>query len=294
MPQKNQIESIGGGPFCFIWKENQIMSTVVITGSSRGFGFEQAKQFRKAGYNVVLSGVNKKNLDRALEAMRALYPKKTEGVQAVLCDVRKQEEIQNLWKTAKNTFGSVDIWINNAGVNQADKPIYELTAEEIEFMLDTDLKGTILGSKIAFSEMKKQGYGQIFNVEGYGSNDAMMTGLSIYGTTKRAVTYFTQALAKESEEITKGAVKVGRLAPGIMITDFLKTANGGSTQIELPEKTKKVYRILGDYPETIARYIVPRMIRNQKNNTRIIWLTNRRAFVRFLTAGFHKRKGIDL
>lgn len=45
-------------------------------------------------------------------------------------------------------------------------------------MLDTDLKGTILGSKVAFAGMKKQGYGQIFNVEGYGSNDAMMTGLS--------------------------------------------------------------------------------------------------------------------
>lgn len=272
----------------------KIMSTVVITGSTRGFGFEQAKQFRKAGYNVVLSGVSKKNLDKASERIKALYPQKTEEVYAVLCDVRNQEQIQNLWNIAKNTFGSVDIWINNAGVNQPDKPIYKLTTEDIEFMLDTDLKGTILGSKVAFAGMKKQGYGQIFNVEGYGSNDAMMTGLSIYGTAKRAVTYFTQALAKESEEITKGAVKVGRLAPGIMITDFLKTANGGKTQIELPEKTKKVYRILGDYPETIARYVVPKIIRNQKNNARIIWLTNRRAFVRFLTVRFSKRKNIDL
>lgn len=270
------------------------MPTVVITGSTRGFGFEQAKQFRKAGYNVVLSGVSKKNLDKATEQIEVLCPQKTKGVHAVLCDVRNQEQIQNLWNTAKTVFGSVDIWINNAGVNQPDKPVYELTAEEIEFMLDTDLKGAILGSKVAFAGMKEQGHGQIFNVEGYGSNDAMMMGLSIYGTAKRAVTYFTQALAKESEKITKGAVKVGRLAPGIMITDFLKTANGGSTQIELPEKTKKVYRILGDYPETIARYVVPRMIRNQKNNARIIWLTNRRAFARFLTAGFCKRKDIEL
>ena len=48
--------------------------------------------------------------------------------------------------------------------------------------------------------MKEQGFGQIYNVEGYGSNDAIMTGLSIYGTTKRAVTYFTEALANESKD----------------------------------------------------------------------------------------------
>lgn len=62
------------------------MSTVVITGSTRGFGFEQAKQFRKAGYNVVLSGVSKKNLDKASEQIKALYPQKTEKVYRILGD----------------------------------------------------------------------------------------------------------------------------------------------------------------------------------------------------------------
>lgn len=74
-----------------------------------------------------------------------------------------------------------------------------------------------------------------------------------------------------------------------MITDFIKTANGGSTKIELPEKTKKVYNILGDYPETIAEYVVPRMIANNKNNAKIVWLTTRKASWRFMTAGFNKR-----
>ena len=61
------------------------------------------------------------------------------------------------------------------------------------------------------------------------------------------------------------------------------------TKIELPEKTKKIYNILGDYPETIVNYVVPRMIKNEKNDKQIIWLTNRRAFGRFMTAGFSKR-----
>lgn len=265
-----------------------VMPTVVVTGSARGFGFEQAKKFKELGYNVVLSDVNEDNLDKALMKLKIINQNKTEAI-AVTCNVTDYAAMEKLWSTAKSKFGNVDIWINNAGVNQPDKPVYELTAKEIEFMLDIDLKGAMFGSKIAFAGMKEQGFGQIYNVEGYGSNDAMMTGLTIYGTTKRAITYFTQALAKESDDVTGGAVKVCRLTPGIMITDFIKTANGGSTHIELPEKTKKVYNILGDYPETIVNFAVPRMIANKKNNARIMWLTNARAFRRFLFAGFNKR-----
>lgn len=264
------------------------MSTVVITGSARGFGFQQAKKFKELGCNVVLSDINEENLQKALEEIQAINPANTKAI-AVRCNVTDHDDIQNLWDTAKAEFGAVDIWVNNAGVNQPDKPVCELTAKEIDFMLDIDLKGAIYGSKIAFAGMKEQGFGQIYNVEGYGSNDSMMTGLTIYGTTKRAVTYFTLSLAKESKDVTGGAVKVCRLTPGIMITDFIKTANGGATHIELPEKTKKVYNILGDYPETIVNFAVPKMIANTKNNARVMWLTNARAAWRFMTAAFNKR-----
>lgn len=74
-----------------------------------------------------------------------------------------------------------------------------------------------------------------------------------------------------------------------MITDFIKTANGGRTHSELPEKTKKVYNILGEYPQTIVDYCVPRMIKNTKNNYDVVWLTNARAFRRFMFAGFNKK-----
>lgn len=65
-----------------------------------------------------------------------------------------------------------------------------MTKNKIDFLIDIDLKGTIYGSSIAFKNMKKLGFGQFYNIEGYGSNDAMMLGLSIYGTSKRAVIYF--------------------------------------------------------------------------------------------------------
>lgn len=155
-------------------------------------------------------------------------------------------------------------------------------------MIDVDLKGTILCSKLIMKVMKKQHAGQIFNVEGHGSNDATITGLSIYGTSKRAVTYFTESLAHEAKELNTG-VLIGKITPGIMITNFINTSLGNGEKITLNEKTKKVYNILGDYPETIANYMVDRIIKNKKNNAKIAWLTNRRAAFRFMTAAFNKR-----
>ena len=264
------------------------MSTVVITGSARGFGLCQAKKFKELGYNVVISDINEENLNKALEELNQINADNTKAIK-VICNVTNESDLENLYMEAKEEFGSVDIWVNNAGVNSPDKPVYELSDREVSFILDVDLKGTIYGSKVAFKHMLEQGYGKIYNVEGYGSNDAMMLGLTMYGTAKRAVTYFTRSLAKEAKELTGDKIKVCRLAPGIMITDFITNANGDKTKINLSEKTKMIYNILGDYPETIVDYVVPRMIANEKNDKQIIWLTNARAFGRFLTYKRNKR-----
>ena len=154
--------------------------------------------------------------------------------------------------------------------------------------MNVDLKGTIICSKLIMEEMIKQKSGAIYNIEGYGSNDAKMLGLSIYGTSKRAITYFTESLAKESEERKTGVI-IGKLSPGIMITDFITNALGDKDKIELPEKTKKVYNILGDYPDVVAKFLVDGVLTNTKNNAKIEWLTTRKAAWRFMTAAFNKR-----
>lgn len=264
-----------------------MMKTVVITGSARGFGFECLKIFRKNGYNIVVSDINKDTLKIAETELKKIDG--VGGVLAVACDVTKYDDIVRLWEVSVGEFGRIDIFINNAGINQRDVAFFELNAKEIDLLLDIDLKGAMIGSKIAFEKMREQGFGQIYNVEGYGSNDAMMLGLTLYGTSKRAVTYFTQALAKESQELTKGDVKIGRIAPGIMITNFITNANGDKSKIVLDEKTKKIYNILADYPATIANFVVNKIVRNTKNDIRINWLTNGRAFRKFLSYAFRKR-----
>jgi len=261
------------------------MKTVVITGSARGLGLEMAKNFRKNEFNVVISDINVENLNKAEDALKKIKSKAKVLIE--VCDVTKSKDIKALGESAKKVFGKIDIWINNAGINQPDKPIWEVDDKAIDLLLGVDLRGAIIGSKTAMNIMIDQGYGAIYNVEGHGSNDNVILGLSIYGTSKRAVTYFTEALAKEVE-IKNLPIKVGKLSPGIMITDFL-TNSLGTDKMSLNEKTKKVYNILGDYPDVIAEFLVEKMINNAKNNVKFEWLTNGKAALRFMTSGFNKR-----
>ena len=262
------------------------MKTVVITGSARGLGLEMAKVFRKNNLNVIISDLNLDKLELAKQELEKIDS--NSKVDIYTCDVTKSSDIANLINFTKEKFNDIDIWINNAGVNQPEKPIWELTEREIDLVLDVDLKGAIIGSKLVMEEMIKQKSGAIYNIEGYGSNDAKMLGLSIYGTSKRAITYFTEALAKEADERRTNVI-VGKLSPGIMITDFITNALGDKEKIYLSEKTKKVYNILGDYPDVVANFLVNGMLKNTKNNVKIEWLTTRKAVWRFMTAGFNKR-----
>ena len=259
------------------------MKTVVITGSARGLGFEMAKVFRKNNFNVMISDLDEENLKKAKEELESITS--NSKVAYTKCNVTNKEDIKNLVDNTKKEFKEIDIWVNNAGVNQPDKAIWELDDSAIDLIVDVDLKGTIFCSKYIMQEMERQKHGAIYNVEGYGSNDAKMLGLSIYGTAKRGVTYFTEALAKECET-KNNSIIVGKLSPGIMITDFITNALKDKEKIKLSDKTKKVYNILGDYPETIAKYMVPKIIDNKDSNVKFTWLTKSRALARFIKATF--------
>lgn len=262
------------------------MKTVVITGSARGFGYAMLELFRKENFNVVLCDVNEESLKTAKEKLENVD---SQGkILSFKTDITNSDDINNLIEKTLKEVKTIDIWINNAGVNQDNKTIWETDEKVINRLIDIDLKGTILCSKLIMPIMIKQKGGQIYNVEGHGSNDATITGLSIYGTSKRAVTYFTESLAHECEEKNTN-VLVGKITPGIMITNFISTSLGDGDKFELDEKTKKVYNILGDYPETIANFMVNKIINNKKNNVKFSWLTNRKAAFRFMTASFNKR-----
>lgn len=102
---------------------------------------------------------------------------------------------------------------------------------------------------------------------------------------------FKTGSVKELEK-TNTPVQVGRLNPGIMITDFITHPLGKDGTMELSDSTKKVYNILGDKPDVVAEFLVKGMIRNvsaKKQNDYVAWLTKRKAMWRFMTAAFNKR-----
>ena len=105
-------------------------------------------------------------------------------------------------------------------------------------------------------------------MEGFGSGGQKQPGMTTYGATKRAVTYLTESLVKE----TKGSpVKVGFLSPGIVATDLLVDDYDG--QPEAFEKARKIFNILGDRVETVTPWLADRLLAAEKHGARVAWLT---------------------
>jgi len=256
------------------------MKNVVITGSTRGLGFCMGKEFLNAGCNVTFSGRGEKPNEN-LKSFMELHKDQTLYVQ---CDVRKIDSIENLWNESVKKWKRIDIWINNAGVNYPDDYIYNISSEYVDSVIDTNIKGMIYGSQTAAKHMIEQGEGQIWNMEGLGSNKMIIAKTILYATSKHALTYFTRGLAKE---LSNTNVKVGRLSPGMMATDFILKQPESSN---MNESSKRIFNILGDKPETVAKFFIPKMLQNTKNDAHIVWLTTPKILFRFSISPFIKRK----
>ena len=261
------------------------MKTVVITGSARGFGFAMLKFFRENGFNTVLCDIN---LNALMTAKEELGKIKSDGkIMFFKADISDLDDIDSLIDGTLEEFGTIDIWINNAAINQFNLPAWEIYDDSIIKLVDTDLKSVMLCSKAIMNVMRNQGYGQIYNVVG-DKFDLFPNGTAIYQSCKTAIDYFSVQMAREAAEQHTG-VKVGRLRPGLMITNFINTSNGDGDKFELTSKEKKIYNTLGDYPEVVAEYMVYKIAANSKNNVEFRWLTPMRVFNKKFISIFKKK-----
>ncbi|SET05903.1 SDR family oxidoreductase [[Clostridium] polysaccharolyticum] len=262
------------------------MKTVVITGSTKGLGYALAKQFLKNKCQVVIHGKDPEKVKECCRQLKKEHPHSF--VCGYACDVRNTKSLEELWNYAIAMFCMVDIWINNTGINLPDKYLWELRPREIDQITEIDLRSTIYGSQIAVNGMREQGSGAIYNVEGLGSSRIFGTNLSLCGTTTQAITCFSNSLTKEMRQ-EKTHIIIGKLDPGVILSDFLNNNLGIKSRTEPSQKTKEAYNIYGDYPEKIARYLVFEMLTNTKNGVRINWLTNARAIRKLILSKFRKR-----
>lgn len=184
----------------------------MITGSTQGIGLGLAKEFSARGHQVLVCGRDSQRVSSAVATMQA----ETGTVLGQVCDVADKSAVQSLWDCAKSEFGSVDIWINNAGLARTVWPILDVTQTDLESMISTNVLGTMNGCRVAARGMQEQGRGKLFNMLGGGSNGEYFRGLGIYGSTKRGLDYFTDALQKELKD---SGVIIGKIRPGMIITE---------------------------------------------------------------------------
>lgn len=242
---------------------------IFITGGTRGIGKGLVKEFLKRGHTVSFTGTSEKSVNNASNELDGSF-------YGIVCDVRKYEDIVNAKDMAIEKYKCIDIWINNAGIDQEREVVSDLNEDEIRSVIDVNVTGMMLGTKVALEEMKGQNFGVVYNMEGLGSNNMKIPRTVIYGSTKSLLTYFSRACNKELKEYKN--IFVGTLSPGMVYTDLLLR---NSTPDSL-----RITSILANKVEEVTPYLVKKMLRGKQY---IYWLTTRKIMWRFMTSPFRKK-----
>jgi len=230
---------------------------IVITGSTRGFGYVTAKELLKAGATVIVSGRSQKALDEAIKSLAGFG-----NVAGWICDVREENQVYELARRAIKKFGRIDVWINNAGYSAGGGITLDIHPKKIIDMFLSNDMGTFYGTQAALHFMLERKDGTLINLYGAGSNGKASSPMGMYATTKAWITSFTRTLAKEM----KGTgVKIIGFSPGMMLTDML--ANPvvfGERGKESMKNFDFVLRFLSKPPELAAEALVKSIANNHK------------------------------
>lgn len=197
--------------------------TVIVTGGAKGIGAAISSLFAKSGYNVIV------NYNTSEAAAKALCAELTTNGYSCLpykADISNSTEVQSLFKFAKDSFGKVDVVVNNAGISQ-QKLITDITDMDYNKMIATNLSGVFYCCREAAKYMIKEKNGSIINISSmWGISGASME--VHYSAAKAGVIGLTKALAKE---LGPSSIRVNAIAPGVIKTDMLN----GFTKDDLQE-----------------------------------------------------------
>lgn len=240
---------------------------VVITGAARGIGFGLALEFLQRGHCVMICDLHHESVHQAVDTLE----KTASSVAGRTCDVTDPKDLQDLWRAAVDEFDRVDIWINNAGVGSDQSDIIDTPIHLLQRVVDTNIKGVVYGTQVALQGMREQGGGAIYNTAGFGSDGFWRRGMTIYGTSKRAVAYFSKGVAKEvaaAASSQAGSPLVCWLNPGMVITPLV-IEEARTMPSEKWKAGRRVFNMWGETIETTAQQLVERILDNQKNGVNI-------------------------
>ena len=219
--------------------------TAIVTGATRGIGRATALSLLRDGYNVVLNyHANETNAAETLEACEA----HRDQVAAVKADVSNAADINRLIETSLERFGTVDLLVNNASIN-IDRPMLELTEDDWDQVVDTNLKGVFLASQAVGRIMCSQDCGgHIINLGATTGITGRANGLN-YCAAKAGVIVMTKCMAIELAP----KVRVNCVIPGTVRTPEIEERYDLATH-EPAMAERILLKRIGE-PEEIARII---------------------------------------
>jgi NAD(P)-dependent dehydrogenase (short-subunit alcohol dehydrogenase family) len=274
---------------------------ILVLGGTRGFGYELAKEFARLGAKVAISGRRLADAENAARGAARERPlsgtARAEGPAEAAAgalipleaDIQSFESLVSLRSAAEAALGSIDILVVNAGISQIPAEAWEAEPSDMDRVLATDLRGPMFAARAFMPAMLDRGSGSIWFIEGLGSNDMMVDRYALYGSAKRGLAYYWRALAREAAGT---GVTIRALSPGMMLTDFLMD-NLNRESPERRAKTVRLYNILADHPETVARFAAPRMLAEGGNGRLLSWLTGAKSALRFMAAPFRRRRLLE-
>jgi NADP-dependent 3-hydroxy acid dehydrogenase YdfG len=215
---------------------------VVITGASSGIGQSTAKFLARQGAKVALGARRKNRIDEVVQEISAAGGKAI----GLAVDVTKRAEVEALIKRAVDSFGRVDVIINNAGIMPI-APVDALKVEEWDRQIDVNIKGLLYGVAAVLPYMQKQKNGHIINIASVFGIKVFAPGGTVYCATKSAVRALTEGLRME---LHSQNIRCTIISPGAVFSELPESSSEEATRKNLREFYKMAIPA-----ESIARAI---------------------------------------
>lgn len=264
----------------------------IVTGGTQGLGFGYVRELQRRGVRVVLTGRTAAGMSAAVERLVVEFPDAAERLAGCVCEIADLDSVQSVWDFGVERFGSIDIWLNNAGFARTGVAFLDTSAEEIESMVSANVVGSMNAAQVAIAGFRRQGsVGKLYlTLGGGGATGRIVPGMSVYSTTKRAVKYFADTLVKERKEAGDG-ILIGTISPGVNVTEGLLRE-----MQRVPESRRalamKQLNFVGEHVETTTPWIVDRVLSDTRQGNNITWLTTGRMLGRGLSTLLGQKRDV--